>query len=31
MTGKIKVKGNMAIASKLEGVLKLAAAPKAKL
>lgn len=30
MTGKIKIKGNMALASKLENVLKMAA-PKAKL
>jgi putative sterol carrier protein len=31
MTGKIKIKGNMALANKLEGVLKLAAPSKPKL
>jgi multifunctional beta-oxidation protein len=31
MSGKIKIKGNMGLAGKLEGVLKLAASAKAKL
>jgi multifunctional beta-oxidation protein len=31
MSGKIKIKGNMGLATKLQGVLKLAAPSKAKL
>ena len=31
MSGKIKIKGNMGLANKLEGLLKLAAPSKAKL